>query len=397
MMLLFAVCAALAEPLPGTFSVAPDPRDTVQQTRSQERDVLDELAQIDQDLAGIAAEVVSLQERRDDLEQRQRSLREDLAAAEGDLQEHRDAIAGWVRALYYLHRQGLARIIFGAEDPADLRRRSTYLLAIIAADAQRFDDFRAATAKRQAALSNLEGGIADINALGAELQLKEAELKEQRGRKMELLNEIRSRRELALSVMQEMNRSRTSFGGSGGGSWSGWGGGQQDSRPANNNGGGGNTWGGLDDAWSGSAQPRCNNAGSFQAARGQLPWPSDGQLVRGMGTYTDPQTGQRERSSGLYISNRVGAPVYAVYGGTVDIAEYLRGYGYTVAIQHGAYSTVYAQLNGLRVRKGQEICPGDLIGNVGESGYTQAGQGMLLFEIRYHKTPQDPMTWLEDR
>lgn len=385
--LTLALCAALAEPLPGTFSVAPDPRDTVQQTRSQERDVLDELAQIDQDLAAIAAEVVALQQRRDDLEQRQRALREDLAAAEGDLQEHRDAIAGWVRALYFLHRQGLARIIFGAEDPADLRRRSTYLLAIITADAQRFDDFRAATARRKAALDNLEGGIADINALGAELQLKEAELKEQRGRKMELLTEIRSRRELALSVMQEMNRSRTSSGG-----WSGWGGGAQPQGAAT-----APTWGGLDDTWSSSAQPRCNNAGSFQAARGQLPWPSDGELVRGIGPYTDPQTGQRERSSGLYISNRVGAPVYATYGGTVDIAEYLRGYGYTVAIEHGAYSTVYAQLNGLRVRKGQEICPGDLIGNVGESGYTQAGQGMLLFEIRYHKTPQDPLSWLEDR
>jgi septal ring factor EnvC (AmiA/AmiB activator) len=89
--------------------------------------------------------------------------------------------------------------------------------------------------------------------------------------------------------------------------------------------------------------------------------------------------------------------VTAVYGGVVKIAEYMRQYGYTVAIEHGAYTTVYAHLNGLRVRVGQEICAGDQIGNVGDSGLTESSSEQLEFQIRYNNTPQDPALWLRPR
>jgi len=396
--LLLTTLLAQAEPLPGTFSVAPDPRDTVEQTRREERSVLDELAIIDQDLEGIAAEVVSLQERKQELELRQQALSTDLEAAEADLAAHRAAIASWVRALYFLHRQGLARIIFGAEDPHALRRRSTYLLAIIAADAQRFDDFTEATARRKQALGTVEAGVTDIDALGAELQIKEAELKEQRERKLALLTDIRSQRELALSVMQEMNRSRNALNQGG---WAGdtsWGGRQPQPQPSSQG-----SWGGLGDSWGGSGSAasagsggaRCNNAGSFRSEQGRLPWPTTGRLLRAFGAYKDARTGQTERNDGIHIASSFGAPVYASYGGTVEIAEYLRLYGYTIAIQHGSYTTVYAHLNGLRVRKGQQVCAGDLIGNVGDSGLTEGDQEMLSFQVRYNNTPQDPVRWLK--
>jgi septal ring factor EnvC (AmiA/AmiB activator) len=391
LLLLLTVSMPHAEDLPGTFSVAPNPRDTVQQTRQEERDVLDELARIDQDLEAIGAEVASLQSRREDLQLRQQALSAELVAAEADLQAHRAAITGWVRALYTLRRQGLARIIFGAEDPTDLRRRSTYLLAIIAADAQRFDDFTASTARRRQAVGSLESGVTDINALGAELQLKEAELKEQRSRKLELLNEIRSRRELALSVMQEMGRTRSSLGSA---SWGGWGGDQPAPSPTAAS--GQSSWGGLGESWGGSTSG-CADTGSFRGAYGRLPWPVEGRLLRGFGPYEDPRTGQRERNDGLHITSRNGAPVQAIYSGTVEIAEYLRLYGYTVAVQHGAYTTVYAHLSGLRVRKGQQVCAGDLIGTVGDSGLTESDQEMLSFQVRYNNTPQDPLPWLTPR
>ena len=170
--LLLSLLSAWAEPLPGTFSVAPDPRDTVEETRIQERNILDEMATIDQELEAVTAEVIGLQDRREDLQRRQITLQGDLNAAEAALQAHQDAIKSWLRALYLLHRQGLARIIFGAEDAHTLRRRRTYLLAIVSADAHRFDDFREATDRRKRALINLEGGLADISNLNADLKLK---------------------------------------------------------------------------------------------------------------------------------------------------------------------------------------------------------------------------------
>lgn len=380
---------ALGEPLPGTFSVASDPRDTIEETRQQERNVLDEMAALDQDLEAVAAEVVALQQRRVELEERQTALEEDLAVTEAELQDHRSNLISWVRVLYMLNRQGLARIIFGAEAPHTLRRRSTYLMSIIQADAQRMDDFTRASARRTQALINLQGGMSDLSNLGAELRLKEADLKDQRARKLELLTEIRSQRALALSVMQEMNQTRTAFNS---GNWSGQGWGNN--TPSNNAGAASFSMG---NGWGEEQRPRCNNAGSFRATYGELPWPADGVLLRDFGPYTDPQTGQREHNDGLDISGPFGSPVTAVYGGIVKIAEYMRLYGYTVAIEHGAYTTVYAHLNGMRVRVGQEVCAGDQIGSIGDSGLTDGSAELLEFQIRYNNTPQDPLPWLRSQ
>lgn len=384
--LLLTLLTTQAEPLPGTFSVAPDPRDTVEQTRLQERSILDEMATIDQELEVVTAEVLALQDRRADLQQRQVVLQTNLNDAEAALKAHQAAVTRWLRALYFLHRQGLARIIFGAEDAHTLRRRRTYLLAIVSADARRFDDFREAAKRRKRALSNLEGGLEDISNLNTDLRIKEADLNAQRTQKQDLLTEIRSQRALAMSVMQELNRTRRTMN-SGGWANEMW----SDSRGSN---GGFSIGSGSD---SSSAQPRCNNAGSFRSQYGALPWPVRGEVIRRFGPYIDPHTEQRVHNDGLDIVGTSGAAVTAVYGGVVKIAEYMRQYGYTVAIEHGAYTTVYAHLNGLRVRVGQEICSGDQIGNVGDSGLTEGSSEQLEFQIRYNNTPQDPGSWLRSR
>ena len=75
----------------------------------------------------------------------------------------------------------------------------------------------------------------------------------------------------------------------------------------------------------------------------------------------------------------------------------LEWYGQTVAIQHGTYKTVYAHLAGIRVRQGQRVSQGDVIGLVGNTGLTD-GQGYVLtFEVRYNGTKQDPRQWLRPR
>jgi murein DD-endopeptidase MepM/ murein hydrolase activator NlpD len=80
----------------------------------------------------------------------------------------------------------------------------------------------------------------------------------------------------------------------------------------------------------------------------------------------------------------------------VTLAQFIPAYGHTVAISHGSYSTIYAHLNGILVSQGQQIQTGSTIGQVGNTGLTdQNNQTLLTFEIRYNKTPQNPLPWLE--
>ena len=77
------------------------------------------------------------------------------------------------------------------------------------------------------------------------------------------------------------------------------------------------------------------------------------------------------------------------------IAEHINMYGQTVAIAHGPYTTVYAHLSSIKVRVNHEICAGDHIGTVGDSGLTNDDGYQLSFQVRYHDDPQDPLPWLQ--
>ena len=372
MILLLSMLAAAQDPglSSGTFSVASDPQETVTQTRLEERNILDELSAIDVELQAVAAEVDSLRTRKAELEARQLQIQEDLALADATLTQHRREVAAWMRTLYRLHRRGLARIMFSSEDPYDLRRRSRYLAAIITADAQRLVAYAEAVETKKFAEQSVATGMATLNSLGAELQLKEGELRDQRTRKLTLLDDVRTRRELAMRLVTESSQASINFGSqlSMGGSW----------YPSSND-----------------STARCTDQGSFRSNVGRLPWPVSGRMIRRFGSYTDARSGRTERSDGIDLSASLGTPVRAVYSGVVRIADYIRMHGQTVAIAHGPYTTVYAHLSAIKVRANQQVCAGDLIGTVGDSGLTDDDGYQLSFQVRYHNEPQDPLPWLK--
>lgn len=373
MILLLSALAVAQDPglSSGSFSVTASPRETVEQTRLEERSILDELTTIDSALQAVAAEVDGLRVRKAELEARQLQIQDELARADAELTRHRQDVASWMRLLYRLHRRGLARIMFSSEDPYDLRRRSRYLAAIISADAQRLVAFSEAVETRRAAEGAVSSGMNTLNSLGAELQLKEGELREQRSRKLTLLEDVRTRRELAMRLMSETTQARSSFGTqlSMGGSW-------------------------YTDNSTTTSGSRCTAQGAFRGQIGRLPWPVSGRLIRRFGSYTDARSGRSERSDGISITADLGIPVKVVYGGAVRIAEYLPMYGQTVAVAHGPYTTVYAHLSGIKVRVGQQLCAGDIVGTVGDSGLTDNDGYQLSFQVRYHDEPQDPLPWL---
>ena len=147
-------------------------------------------------------------------------------------------------------------------------------------------------------------------------------------------------------------------------------------------------------AASGSS-PSSASAGPFRSAFGQLPWPVRGSLLRRFGPYTDPLTGEAANSTGIDIAADYGTPIRAVHGGVVRLVNFVRRYGQTIVVSHGDYSTVYAHCNGVMVRRGQEVAAGEVIGLVGNSGLVEGSGYVLTFEIRYHDSHQDPLTWLQ--
>lgn len=331
--------------------------------RTQELSLLSQLQQIDEELLGVQGELLSLEDKVADLEASRAVSEAELSTASSTVASQKGAAAEQLSALYRLHRQGLARVIFGAEDPADLRRRGTYLLGIIDADLKRMAAFRDAVTRKQEAVATVERDVRALDALRAELETKAAELKEAKGQKLEFLENIRSKRDLTLRVNTEFRDVRTEVGDLLGHEKEVVRPGSAGSMPANPPGAGGN----------------------FRARYGRLPWPVSGRILKAV-------LGQ-----GIDIQAEYGTPVRSVHAGVVRLAGYVRGYGQTVAVQHGAYKTVYAHLTGLRVKLGEQVEEGQVVGLVGNTGLTD-GQGYVLtFEVRYNGTKQDPRKWLRPR
>ncbi len=130
--------------------------------------------------------------------------------------------------------------------------------------------------------------------------------------------------------------------------------------------------------------------GPFASAKGKLPWPVDGRLVARYGT---PRGGDaRTKWDGVLIGAAVGTQVRAVHGGRVVFADWLRGAGLLVILDHGnGYLSLYGHNQSLLRDAGEIVKAGDPIATVGTRGGQESAA--LYFAIRQQGRPSDPAQW----
>lgn len=134
----------------------------------------------------------------------------------------------------------------------------------------------------------------------------------------------------------------------------------------------------------------------FQKLRGSLPWPVEGRVALPYGSQKDPNFHTPVFRNGIYIASHTGDKARAVHGGRVEFADWFKGYGQLVIINHGGgYHSLYANLSEIFLKEGDIISDRADIGRVGESSITN--EPSLYFEIRYKGKPLNPVQWLEKR
>ncbi len=98
------------------------------------------------------------------------------------------------------------------------------------------------------------------------------------------------------------------------------------------------------------------------------------------------------RWNGVLISAPAGSAVRAVKGGRVVYADYLRGYGFLIILDHGrGLMSLYGQNQSLLKKVGEQVAANDSIALVGASGGNEAAG--LYFEIRLRGRPSNPTAW----
>ncbi len=123
--------------------------------------------------------------------------------------------------------------------------------------------------------------------------------------------------------------------------------------------------------------------------RGKLHLPVKGELLAKFGN----RRGDGPSWKGLYILAPEGAEVRAVAGGRVVFADWLRGFGNLLIIDHGdQYLTIYGNNQAVLKHVGDVVNTGDVVATVGNSGGNE--QSGLYFEMRHQGRAFDPLQWV---
>ena len=268
----------------------------------------------------------------------------------------RPQLAARARALYKMGELSYVRMLLSVEQPADMLRGYRFVSALARRDREKMAALRANLATLAATRDDLQRKTREAMSLRVELDRARRALEADRQRKSELLTSIVEKKETHAAYLQELEEAE----------------------------------GKLGQLLSGLGAADIDVP--ITVFKGALPWPARGRVRVAFGRHKHPRFETYTLHNGIEIEAPVDTPVTAVHDGTVAFADQFLGYGLMVIVDHGGKNhTLYAHLAEARVRPGQHVSAGDVVGTVGASGVDGPG---LYFEIRSQGKPQDPQEWL---
>jgi septal ring factor EnvC (AmiA/AmiB activator) len=270
-------------------------------------------------------------------------------------------LADEARAAYAMGRQQQVKLLLNQEQPAAMGRMLTYFTYLSRARTQRIETMRATIERLQVLESDINLKTQDLADLRDTQKEKFDALQEQKLQRKQLIARISGQLAVQgneLEHLQENEKQLQALVYS------------------------------LQEVLSDIPADATRHQ-PFKSLKGKLPWPANGRLSRRFGT-------QRGNSGltwqGVMISAPEGGRVKAVSQGRVAFADWLRGFGLLLIVDHGdGYMSLYGQNQALYKEVGEWVDSGEVVATLGASGgQTDAG---LYFELRYKGRPQNPVKW----
>jgi len=140
----------------------------------------------------------------------------------------------------------------------------------------------------------------------------------------------------------------------------------------------------------GNKIPKSIVGDGFKSLKGALTWPVNGEILIPDGkSYKFPLV-----KDGIEIEAEPDEIVKAVAGGRVVYANFFKGYGNLIIIDHGSgYHSLYGNLTGFSIASGELLIEGMEVGKANKSDKSKSYA--LYFEIRHRGKPVDPVNWLK--
>jgi septal ring factor EnvC (AmiA/AmiB activator) len=300
-----------------------------------------------------------------DLEETQKELEDERTR----LEDRRGILRRRLRNIYKVGERPGLQVLLGATSAVDLIRRFDWLLLVAAQDRLLCESIQESIAAVSAVEEELARKLSGVRAVREESRREHAELSSLRKKREDLLASAQRERKRQEQLIQEYEHSEeevqallTEL--------------EEKAR------------------FFGEVPELPPDGAGFAAARGRLPWPVQGKVIRWFGIQKESRFGTSTFNGGIDIRASQGAEVLAVHSGRADYVNWLPGYGQCIILNHGGgYYTLYAHTSRVFVTPGDVVATGDVIASVGDTGSLLGD--VLHFEIRKDAEPVNPAPWLE--
>ncbi len=312
----------------------------IQQTTRQ-------LRELDQQITAHLKELESLERSRDE------QIR--------TLQAQQEQLAGQVNATYRLASQSRVKLVLNQDDPSQLSRMLAYYNHINQVQVEKINGLKKLLQELEQVFQAIETELKRIKTVQNDYNLVLEQQNKQRVDRQDLLTTLAQQISTGEGELQELERNRADLE-------------QLLER--------------LGDALADIPSDLGAHLG-VAAQKGKLPLPVAGRVLHGYG---------QQRAAGMHwqgwlLQAKAGQEVQNIAYGRVAFADWLRGYGLLMIIDHGqGFLSLYGYNESLLWEVGDWVEPGTVIATVGDS---PAGEQGLYFELRKDGKALDPAAWLQ--
>ncbi|MEH0020909.1 MAG: peptidoglycan DD-metalloendopeptidase family protein [Desulfobacter sp.] len=328
----------------------------------KETEIMDGLNEIDYALNQARVKAEELNRKSKVLTSEIKRIREETRVLGQSMDETRDYAAQRLNALYRMHMMGSLEMTGPPASLFDFFVKQNAMKKVVASDFALLET----KARDLKDLDRLEKDLEQQKdtqaAIEGELALQIRIQEKESGKKTAILEEVRRKKELSEAALASLQESARHL-----------------DKTLNAMGLKGSAV--LDDT-------------SFVKHKGRLSLPVKGRIISTFGTARKGDYKSFTFQSGIDIRVERGEPVRSVFKGEVMFAQWLKGYGNLVIINHGDnYYTLYAHVEEMFKKKGEAVGTGEVIATAGDTG---SMKGLRLhFEVRHHGKPVNPMKWLK--
>lgn len=333
----------------------------LEDSRTEQREEQGKLRELDLEIQQAHAELRALGVRREERQQALAELEDQRQAYLDSLDQRMAQLGDQLRSAYRNGRQSRIKLVLNQDEPARLGRLLAYYDFINRAQAERISLLREALSQLDAMQRSIDAELAQLAELVHRQQDLLDRLAERRGTRETLLAELGRRIGSEESRLRQLERNRREL----------------EALIER-----------LSDVLADIPADLGNRLG-VAAQRGRLPMPLAGPVRRAFGQ----QRAGGLNSQGWLIGAAAGSEVRAVAYGRVAFADWLRGYGLLMIIDHGdGFMSLYGNNESLLHEAGAWVEPGEPISLVGSNPGSDQG---LYFELRRAGKALDPAGWLK--